>query len=432
MDGASLCLISIDGLRASTLSDVTIPLPALRGLAERGVRADGLTPSFPSVTWPCHATLVTGVQPARHGILGNHVLDRLANRIVSHYGDRSGARPRAETIYDAAAAAGLGTAAVCWPQTRGAACLDDNVPEFYEQALFEAHASRPLWDELHAAGLPIDRYAEWSTEYRLTPLQDWLTLEVALHLLRRRPPDVLLVHFLSVDSFQHDFGLDTPETHGVLRYVDSLVAKLLAALESAGRLASTNVVIVGDHGFTPVQHMALPNLALHADGLLRLSARGDISGASVRVVGNGGSAHVYVSQGRRRAALIDQVRERFTFAPGVAMVLAADAFPDLGLPSPNEDLAQGDLMLVAADGWYFADHATLEAANAARPYRGMHGQLPNDPRLRAGLVAAGPGIVSGVSLGVLHHLDVAPTLADLLHVKLGAAERAPVEAMLIR
>jgi len=118
--------------------------------------------------------------------------------------------------------------------------------------------------------------------------------------------------------------------------------------------------------------------------------------------------------------------------PGIAYVLGPTTFPDLGLPSPEDDPTQGDLVLVAADGWYFSDHATLEAAAAANDYRGMHGQLPDDPRLRAGFVAAGPGIELGVTLPKLDHLDIAPTLAALLDLKLRAAARPALDGVLRR
>jgi predicted AlkP superfamily pyrophosphatase or phosphodiesterase len=432
MTAAPLCLISVDGLCASALGERVLSLPALRGLAARGATSAGLTPSFPSVTWPCHTTLVTGARPARHGILGNQVFDRRERRPVSHYGDRSGMRPRVETLYEAAAAAGRTTAAVCWPQTRGAGCLRDNVPEFYEQELFETYASRPLWDELCAAGLPVDRYGEWSARHALGPLQDWLTLEIARHILRRRPPDVMLVHFLVVDSFQHDHGVDSPEARWALEYVDRLIGSLVDELAAVGRLEQTNVVVVGDHGFAPVDRRTLPNVVLHAEGLLDLDRQGAMVDHRVWVAANGGSAHVYVAPGPQRGALVARVRERFAGAEGVGLVLGAESFGDLGLPRPEDDPTQGDLILVAAEGWYFGEHATEDAAAVAPSYRGMHGHLPEDPRLRAGFVAAGPGIGEGIALPGLDHLDVAPTLAALLDVKLAAAERGPVEALLRR
>lgn len=428
----SLCLISVDGLCASALTDHSLRLPNLRGLAARGARSQGLRPVFPSVTWPCHTTLITGVQPADHGVLGNHVYDRRAGEVVSHYGDRSGRRPRVETLYDVAAAAGLTTAAVCWPQTRGADCLRDNIPEFYEQALFEQHATPRLWDELTALGLPVDRYGEWSAVYAHTPLQDWLTLETARHLIRRRRPDVLLVHFLAVDSFQHTHGVDSAEARWALAYADGLIGSLLGEIIAQGRTDTTNVVVLGDHGFAPVHRRVLPNAVLRDEHLLHVDADGQIMDHHVRVVSNGGAAHVYVDPGPARATLVDRARECLEATPGVAYVLGPATFPDLGLPSPEDDPTQGDLVLVAADGWYFSDHATLEAGAAANDYRGMHGQLPDDSRLRAGFVAAGPGIEPGVTLPKLDHLDVAPTLAALLDLKLRAAARPALDGVLRR
>ena len=227
----TVVLISVDGLEATSLRDNAVRLPSLRSLAAQGVAAAGLRPAFPSVTWPCHTTLVTGVPPAHHGILGNEVFDRATGQLLRHEGDRCEAPVRAETLWDAAAAAGLSTAALCWPKTRAVRTIRDNVPEFLDQSLFEEWASRPLWAEARALGLPVERYADWSVSRPLAPLQDWLTLELTRHVVRRRPPDLLLTHFLMVDSFQHEFGPGSPEARWALEHVDGLVGTLLAELD---------------------------------------------------------------------------------------------------------------------------------------------------------------------------------------------------------
>ncbi|HEY7654090.1 MAG TPA: alkaline phosphatase family protein [Methylomirabilota bacterium] len=426
----AVVVVSVDGLGAALLADPTLHLPALRGLQARGVAAAGLRPVFPSVTWPCHSTLITGVPPMEHGVLGNHVLDRATGQIVSHYGDRTDRGIAAESVCERAVAAGLTAAAVCWPKTRGMSCLADNIPEFYEQELFERHASRRLWDELVDAGLPVHRYGEWSRHHPHGPLQDWLSMRTACHLVHRRPPDLLLLHFLVVDSFQHDFGVDSAEARWALQYVDGLLQRLLAALDEAGRLESTVVVVLGDHGFVPVERVALPNASLAADGLLRLDRRGVIVGHDVRVVANGGSAHVYVGRGASHQLLVDRMRERLAALPGVEAVLDAAECRERGLPDPAQDPTQGDLMLTAADGWHFGDHGTAELAAAAPIYRATHGHLPEDPRLLAGFVAAGPGVAEGARIGPLDALDVAPTVAAVLGVTLPRARRPPVGEML--
>jgi predicted AlkP superfamily pyrophosphatase or phosphodiesterase len=427
--GAPVLLISVDGLGASLLTDATLELPALRSLSRRGAHSAGLRPVFPSVTWPCHSTLITGVPPVRHGVLGNHVLDRASGEIVSHYGDRTDRPIQVETLCHRAAAAGLTAAAICWPKTRGMMCLADNIPAFYEQELFERHASPALWAELADAGLPVHRYGDWSRQHALGPLQDWLSTAAAEHLVRRRPPDLLLVHFLLVDSFQHDFGVGSAEARWALRYVDGLIGRLLGVLEEAGRLESTVVAVLGDHGFVPVERVALPNASLAADGLLRLDRRGIIAEHDVRTVGNGGAAHVYVTRGPSHDLLVERMRERLATLPGVAAVFGAKEYLALGLPDPAEDATQGDLMLAAAPGWHFGDHAAEELATGPF-HRATHGHLPDDPQLLAGFVAAGPGVAEGARCGRLDALDVAPTLAALLGVALPQAVRGPAPAML--
>jgi predicted AlkP superfamily pyrophosphatase or phosphodiesterase len=301
----------------------------------------------------------------------------------------------------------------------------DGVPEFFDQHLFEAHSTRPLWTELRSAGLPVGRYAKWSEEFELAALQDWLSLEVALHLLRHRPPDLLLLHFLVPDCFQHDHGPGSPEARWALEHVDSLVGRVQDALEKAGRSERTAVVIVGDHGFLPSRAIVSPNAALHQAGMVPSDATGWRSDREARVVSNGGSAHVYVAPGGDRDARLGRLRDVLGQLPGVAAVLGPDVYPDLGLPALSEDPTQGDLMLLAVDDWYFDDRMTWEEA-APKQYRGTHGHLHTHPEMRTAFVAAGPGVPKGLRLGEASQLDVAPTVAALLGVTLPAAERPPL------
>jgi predicted AlkP superfamily pyrophosphatase or phosphodiesterase len=237
------------------------------------------------------------------------------------------------------------------------------------------------------------------------------------------------VHFLMVDSFQHEFGPASPEARWALEHADGLVATLLADLDEAGRLETTDILVVGDHGFVEVGRRSLPNDALRAAGLLRVDRAGELVGGDARVVANGGSAHVYVTGNR---TTVERVRDVLTAAAGVQEVLDPGSFSALGLPQPGEDPTQGDLVLHAAEGWFFAGHATLESAASARDYRGTHGHRPDDPRLHAGFVAAGPSIVAGARVGVLDQLDVAPTAAAILGVRLPTAMHSPSAHLLRR
>jgi predicted AlkP superfamily pyrophosphatase or phosphodiesterase len=421
---ATLVMLSIDGLRAAALDDPTLELPALRGLAARGARAAALRPVFPTVTWPCHSTIVTGVSPARHGVLGNLVFDRTTGRPVEHFGDRTTTPIAAGTLWDLIQAAGGRTAAICWPKTRGVAAVADNIPEFYEQELFEAHASRPLWTELARRRLPVDRYGPWSASHPMGPMQDWLTLEAARHVLAARRPRLLLLHFLTLDSFQHDHGVESPEARWALLQMDALLGRLLTTLDELGQAESTTLMVLGDHGFVDVDTTHHLNQILRDERLLDVDRHGTISRRLAWAAGNGGAAHVYVLDGAARST-VDRLRERFAALPGVD-VLGPERFRELGMPEPRPDSMQGDLMLAAADGVFFTGHPTPEAAAAAPVYRAAHGHAPSLAKLAAGLVLAGPGIRAGARPREVSMLDLAPTAARLLGLSLPGAEGTPL------
>jgi predicted AlkP superfamily pyrophosphatase or phosphodiesterase len=413
-------MLSIDGLRAAAIDDPTLPLPSLRGLIARGARARALRPTFPTVTWPCHTSIVTGVSPARHGILGNLVYDRATGRVVDHYGDRNDVPIAVETLWDRVRAAGGHTASICWPKTRGVTAIPDNIPEFYEQELFEQYASRPLWTELAAKRLPVERYGEWSTRHVLGPMQDWLTLEAARHVLAVRPPQLLLIHFLTLDSYQHDYGVEAPESRWALLQMDALLGRLLATLEELGRAERTAVMVFGDHGFVDVSQYHHLNAVLRDEGLLDVATRGSVTRARAWAAGNGGSAYVYLLDGAAKTTAA-RLSERFGALPGV-QVHGPERFRDLGLPAPAPGSMQGDLVLTADDGYMFTGHATAEEAAAAPAYVAAHGHSPTLAKLAAGFVMAGPGVREGVTLGEVSMLDLAPTAARLLGVELPGAE----------
>ncbi len=125
-------VISIDGFAAYLVDDPKVPLPTIRRLAREGcIIGGGMTVSDPSVTWPNHTTLVTGMKPGRHGVLANGVLVRggigVPVKIDSHR-DQSDL-VKVPTVVDVAHAAGLRTAEVNWPCTRNSKSFDDQFPD---------------------------------------------------------------------------------------------------------------------------------------------------------------------------------------------------------------------------------------------------------------------------------------------------------------
>jgi predicted AlkP superfamily pyrophosphatase or phosphodiesterase len=425
-------VISIDGFAAFYWRDPAVRIPTLRRLAERGVVAAGMETVFPSTTWPTHVSLVTGVGPSVHGVVGNHILNRATGRAEDLTGDPiydAGDLVRAPTFYDRAHAAGFRTAAVDWPATRHAASLDFNLPFFKDQAVFEAHTSPAVWRELTSLGYPMARQGEWA-QLPKRFLKDAMVATVAAHVVHRHAPDLLLVHFLCVDSLQHLYGPRSPEAYWAIEYVDERIGRLLAALP-AGALDRTNVFVVSDHGFLPVTREIRPNVRLRKLGLLDVDGEGRIARAEARVVMNHGAAYAYVRDGGGQVRMVRDVSAALATLPGVAGIWTAGEYATLGLPTPAEHPWVGDLLLEASEGYLFVDDAAGEEEETAPPHhRGTHGQRPGHPSLHAFFLAAGPGVRRGLELGVIRSRDVAPTLASTLGLSMGSTEGRLLEEIL--
>ena len=414
-------VISIDGFAAFYWRDPAARMPTLRRLAERGAVAAGMETVFPSTTWPTHVSLVTGVRPATHGVVGNHVLNRATGRAEDLTGDPiydATDLIRVPTFYDRAHAAGLSVAAVDWPATRHATSIGFNLPFFKSQAVFEAHTAPAVWRELGELGYPMDRQGEWA-QLPKRFLKDAMVADVASHVIHRHAPDVVLVHFLCVDSLQHLHGPRSPEAYWAIQYVDALIGRVLATLPSP---EDTNVFVVSDHGFLPVSRELRPNVRLRKLGLLQTEADGRIGRAEARVVMNHGAAYVYAREGAAQASIARQVAAELAQFPGVAAAWTSDQYAALGLPTPAEHRLVGDALIEAEEGCLFVDDATGEEESDRPHHLGTHGQRGHHPGNHAFFLAAGPNVGRGLELPVFSNRNVAPTIASTLGVDMGDIE----------
>ena len=427
-----LLLVSIDGLAGFYWRDPRARMPTLRRLAERGVVADRMEAVFPTTTWPTHVSLVTGVSPRRHGVAANHVLNRATGQSEDLTGDPvydAAALLRAPTLYDLAHAQGRRTAAVDWPCTRRAASIDWNLPFFKDQRVFETQTAAAVWAELGAAGFPLDRQGEWA-QLPKRFLKDAMVAEVAAHVWRRHAPDLLLVHFLCTDSFQHLAGPRSPEAYWAIEYVDACLGRLLDAVGADALARDTAVLVVSDHGFLPVEREVRVNVRLRQLGLLRVDAEGTIRGADARMVMNHGAGYIYLAEDRRPEAAAVDLRRELASLPGVAGVWTAAEYETLGLPTPSDNPLAGDLVLEAAPGYMFSDEARGDEWHGPARYRGNHGHRPTHPDNAALFLASGPGVRHGAELPPIRSRDVAPTAARLLGLAMDAAEgRVLAEAL---
>src|SRR5438132_12181210 len=178
-------LVSVDGLAASYLDDPRAEMPTLRKLAKSGAVAKGMITSFPSVTWPSHTSLITGVQPARHGVIGNAVWSRKLDRPLTYIGDPELTKDEAihvPTLYDVAHKAGLKCGSVIWPCCTAADSLDWIIPDAGRADLHAKFTTPGFVSELGKAGVDISQLGAWGWAKERSTQRDILYTKVAQYL----------------------------------------------------------------------------------------------------------------------------------------------------------------------------------------------------------------------------------------------------------
>ena len=420
-------LVSLDGFPAYLWRDESIPLPHLRRLAAEGAVAGAMTVSNPSVTWPNHTTLVTGVEPRRHGVLYNGLVVRggpgKPNKIEP-WVDKA-RLVLAPTVYDAAHAAGLTTAEVDWVAITRPGTITWSFAELPDSA-------GALPREMIAAGVATAEEIEAARSGRRNIVwRDELWSRAANFIFARHQPNLLLYHTLNTDSTHHRYGPGSPPSLSALALADHLVGDLLRTIDATGRRAQTTVIVTTDHGFKKVEKFIFPNVALRQAGLLQVAGP-NIAACDVVASTQGGMSFVYVTDPARRGEFLPRLKEMFSRLDGVARVVdAATDAAELGLPTPAENQGMGDLVLYPKKGYAFNATATGDATTGpAVNYGGSHGYLNADPELDGIFIAQGAGIRPGIKIDRMRNRDVAPTIARLLDLPLPDVEGRVLEEIL--
>jgi hypothetical protein len=356
---ATLLILSVDGLDNRYVRDADqlgLKIPNIRQLVREGTWASaGVVGEVPTVTWPSHTTMITGVPPARHGILSNR-------------------RPKAEggeyywtfdlvkvnTLWQAACQAGITTAAITWPVTVEAP-VTWNLPEYFEGRRGGAMDLRAI-ESKATPGLVPAIAAEFPSF-----AQQWVddrTRTLALiHLLRRRKPGLIAVHFVDLDAEQHEKGPFSREAKAILEYTDELIGQVMKELPRDAVLA-----LVSDHGFARVDRMV-----------------------RVERVQGGLAVADAAPEGADRRVAADEIRR---FLPEATFTTAWEP----------------------ADGVLFTEGPPGKITEP-----GVHGLWPGRPDYRATFVLWGSG-VPREKLGEMSMLDFAPRFAALLGLKFNAGD----------
>jgi predicted AlkP superfamily pyrophosphatase or phosphodiesterase len=415
-------LVTIDGFPARALQDPRLPMPTLRKLAAEGAVASAMQPINPTVTWPNHTALITGVNASQHFVMANGLIDLPADGsapTVKPWVDKD-KLVHARTLYEAVADKGMTVGQVDWVAIYGAKGVRW---QFGEKP--DIHDEIP--QELIARGILTRDEVEHFGEKSSSAWRDEVWTDAAVDIIEKHTPNLLLFHLLETDSIQHQYGPLTPAAFAAYAYADHCLQRVVEAARAAGILDRTTFVIASDHGFTTTTHTISPNAALVEQALLQ--KQGDKLTGKVWVKAEGGAAELFIRDATRRAELIPKLKAYFAALPGVAHVYTNEEARAIGIPSDADTDQAPQLYLTAAPDYAFTDDTNGPVTKATSP-RGQHGYLNTMPDMQALFVASGAAIKPGVALGNITNLQVAPTIAKILGVQLPDARQQPMNQIL--
>jgi predicted AlkP superfamily pyrophosphatase or phosphodiesterase len=362
--GHTVILVSLDGFRWDYLDrDVS---PHLNALAGRGVRADGLIPSFPTKTFPNHYTLVTGLVPDRHGIVSNTMYDPVfdARFSMSKRDEvQNGRWYEGEPVCVTAESLGRPTAPLFWPGSEA-----------------EIDGVRPShW-------LPFDGHMSYSARVR------WVLS--LLDLPEAERPAFLTLYFAGTDHAGHETGPDSREILTAISRADAAVGLLVAGLTTRGLLDRTNVVVVSDHGMSSTSRQRV----VFVDDYVDLATAHAVDWTPVLALW---------PDEKDRTAVYEALRGAH---PRMSVFLR-DSIPERLEYGQHRRIPP--ILAIADPGWTITSHEFFDEWQQMGD-GGSHGYDHEAMDMQGVFLAAGPSFRRGARVPAFRNVDVYPLLMKTL------------------
>lgn len=424
----SVLLVSVDALKPEFVLEqqrLGVNLPTMtRYFLENGmVTRKGVKSVFPTFTYPCHQSIITGTRPATHGIVNNGMFDPTGKHLGAWHWF---ANRKVKTLWQAAKEGGYCSASVAFPTSVGAKG-DYIAPEFWWDgseldSIFIDMVSCPqgLISEMeadigrYAGGLDLSdggdaqrgAAALWMLQNKLAPQID-------------QKPFFLSAYFASFDESAHQYGVYSREAARSLEKIDAMLGQLI---EEAERITQGDLVVcvVSDHGTLDNHYNISPNVLLHQAGLIELNPEGNVTSWKAWSQRAGGTAEVRMADPQDEAT-------RRTLA-GIMKQLAED--PDSGIlevvdregARARGGFPDAEYVLVSKKGYELRDDVTGDYCRTRLTQKAQHGYSENFPEMRASFMLWGKGVRPGSDPGEFELIDIAPTLAAMMGVSLPDAE----------
>ncbi|MBQ9299384.1 MAG: alkaline phosphatase family protein [Clostridia bacterium] len=409
--------------------DTLRQLPAFGEVLEKGAQVKTIRAVYPTLTYPCHTSMRTGVRVGRHGIVNNEKSNLTQEKSPWEWFNDA---VKVSDIFDAAKAAGLTTAAVFWPATGRHPHIDYLIDEYWPQSpgetteeCFAFSGSSP--EVIEKIVRPNRHLMDWK---RIHPCGDAFVHACACSMIREFKPNLLMIHPANVDEYRHISGVFSPlVTHG-LHEIDMWLGDILRALEDAGIREQTDLFIVSDHGQLNIRRTVALNALLAEKGLLTVGPDGQVADYVAIAKSTALSAQVYLKDPAdhdRVYAILRRMAEDGLY--GFERVYTArEAREEEGLYGHFSFVLETDGYTSFSNAW--KRPLVRPTDNSDYKFgRATHGHHP-DKGPQPTLIACGPHIRAGAMVERRPMIDEAPTFARALGIDLPETEGSAIEEIL--
>lgn len=417
-------VLSLDSLSAEDWSTLK-QHPNFNKLISNGCYSKEVSSVYPSLTYPAHASVLTGKLPRKHGIVSNTKLQPTRNSPDWHWYHKE---IHGKTLLTQAKKANLTVASILWPVTAGAP-IAYNMPEIFPNRPWQNQTSISLLaGSKRYQVLMNERHGHLRKGLEQPYLDDYAHA-CALDTLKSYQPDLLLVHYTDLDTQKHHNGINSTAQKDAIKRLDQRIGDYFKLIKQMGWEENTSLIIFGDHGSRDVHTAIRPNVMLQKEGFLSVEENGKLHHCDYIFKSCDGSAYLYhdnlhrVSRSilRKELEIIERALERHNDEfKGIKRILTGS---EAGFEGADSHAL---LMIEAEEGFYFLEDYTgavietvpEELIGTEHWLKATHGYHPETRQYQSVCFGFGNQIKKE-ALGALELLDLGPSIAHLLGISLG-------------
>lgn len=397
-------VITIDGFRPDFYLEDKWSAPNLKAMKKEGAHAHGVNSVFPSVTYPSHTTIVTGVPPAKHGIYYNALFEKdsaTKGQIYWHLDQIA-----SPTLWEVTQKAGLKAASVNWPVSVGA-------PTVFNISDVGAKGQKVMEDSTNPPGISTflkQKLLDGAPAIKVGIDKNVAT--IAAWVIKTEKPNFMTVHLLGMDHEQHVHGRNGPEVEQALVRADSAVGMIRKAIADAGIEENTLLIVTGDHGFYDVTTAISPNVWLQEWGFMESN-----NNWKAKFHTAGGGAFMFLKE-KNDLTTLNAVMTKLKALPDAdKKYFQLVDRKKLGSVGADPDVV---LALTGLNGASFNARTNAPAVDKGKG--GTHGYFPDTRNIQTGFVAEGKGLNKQTAIKEMDLKDISAIVVKYLGLTMPTSE----------